>query len=122
MISPHPITSFFVYKGGALATMAYVEFQHKCKLAFDVCSEKRRFIKELEFKLPDCSQETQEALEQEDPLRHTALMDALQVLARNAGPNWIRIDMYDTKHYKPVLGEFMPFSSRGNGKSLYSCV
>ena len=71
---------------------------------------------------PPCSQETRDALELEDPSRQNALKDAVQILASNAGPNWIRVDMFDSKHYGPVLGEFSPFSTKGQGEPLNSCV
>jgi len=118
-----PDYKFFVYEGTVAEILWNVDRQHGCSDFFDVRSEKWSFMKDLKSNSkPPCSQETRDALELEDPSRQNALKDAVQILASSAGPNWIRVDMFDSKHYGPVLGEFTPFSSKGHGEPLESCV
>ena len=117
-----PDYKFFVYEEGVAEMVWHIDRQHKCGDFFHIRSEKWRFLKDLPSTYPHCSQETRDALELEDSSRHEALKDAVQILASNAGPNWIRIDMFDSKHYGPVLGEFTPFSTNGYGPPLTKCV
>jgi hypothetical protein len=122
-----PDHKFFVYEGGVPEIMLFYDRQHKCTNFFGVSSEKWRFLKDFDMMSnPHCPQEAYDAPELKDTStsRHKALKDAALILASNAGPNWIRVDLFDSKH-GPVLGEFTPFSSKGIGggpDSLYSCV
>ena len=99
----------------------------KCKNYYDVSSKGRkwRFPKAfVDPNSPHCSHAKQYKTIN-NPLetsRQGAMEDAVQALASNIGPNWIRIDMFDSKDHGPVLGEFTPSSTDGQASPLDGCV
>ena len=123
-----PDYKYFVYEGGVAEIVMFYDRQHKCTNFFGLSSEKWRYLKQFKMMSnPHCPQEAYDAPKLKDTSRsrRKALQDAALILARNAGPNWIRVDMFDSKQYGPVLGEFTPFSTNGIGAgpdSHYSCV
>lgn len=70
---------------------------------------------------PQCSPRKNRVSHYLGPPRQAALTEAVRVLASGLGPNWIRIDMFDSKH-GPVLGEFTPYSANGRRWGLVGCV
>ena len=120
-----PDYKFFSYEGAVLEILLYCDHNPGtyCEDSFDVNSENEwTFLKEIrDPKIPQCSpvNRKRNAL---DPSRQKAMKDAAHTLAKNAGPNWIRIDMYDSKDHGPVLGEFTPFSGGGVADPLDGCV
>ena len=57
-----------------------------------------------------------------DPGQKVAMTKAVRALASKLGPDWLRIDMFDSNR-GPVLGEFTPYSSRGNTRDpVDSCI
>lgn len=118
-----PDFKFFVYEGGVSEIMWQMDRNkgQKCRDSFDVVSSQKSLLKEVGgLSMPSCSQDTRNALD--DAPRQKAMEDAVQILASNAGPNWIRIDMFDSKDYGPVLGEFTPFSAEGFDQPRGSCI
>ena len=120
-----PDYKLFTYGGGRTEFMWYVDRNEelpkrpKCSSHFDNGSFK--FLKDVIGVYPTpCPIDIRKELEK-DYKRQKAMKDAVQILASNIGPNWMRIDMYDSSH-GPVLGEFSPFSTKGKGEPLQKCV
>ena len=124
-----PDYKFFTYGGGRTEMMWYIDRNEqlpkrpKCSTHFDISSNNRlRFLEDVIGVYPTpCPIDIRKELEEKDSTRQKALKDAVQILASNLGPNWMRIDMYDSSH-GPVLGEFTPFSAKGKGEPLQKCI
>ena len=121
-----PDYKFYTYGGGRTEMMWYIDRNEqlpkrpKCSTHFD-SNGSWRFLKGVIGVYPtpypiDIRKELEK-----DSTRQKAMKDAVQILASNLGPNWMRIDMYDSTH-GPVLGEFTPFSAKGKGEPLQKCI
>ena len=122
-----PDYKFFTYGGGRVEMMWYIDRNEelpkrpKCSSHFDN-NGSWRFLKDVIGVYPNpCPIDIRKELEEKDYTRQKAMKDAVQILADNLGPNWMRIDMYDSSH-GPVLGEFTPFSAKGKGEPLQKCI
>ena len=120
-----PDYKFFTYGGGRVELMWYIDrYEEECCSIFDVSSNNgMKFLKDvIHHQYPtSCPIDIRKELEEKDSTRQKAMKDAAQILASNIGPNWMRIDMYDSSH-GPVLGEFTPFSAKGHGEPLHKCI
>jgi hypothetical protein len=105
--------------------MWYIDrYEEECCSIFDVSSNNgMKFMKDvIHHQYPtSCPIDIRKELEEKDSTRQKAMKDAAQILASNIGPNWMRIDMYDSSH-GPVLGEFTPFNAKGKGEPLSKCI
>jgi hypothetical protein len=120
-----PDYKFFTYGGGRTEFMWYIDRnEEECCSIFDVSSNNgMKFLKDVvHHQYPtSCPIDIRKELEEKNFTRQNAMKDAAQILASNIGPNWMRIDMYDSSH-GPVLGEFTPFSAKGHGEPLHKCI
>ena len=121
-----PDYKFFVYGGGKSELLWYIDRNEepKCSNFFDVSSKNIHwvFLEDIigVYSRP-CPNDTRKAVENMSRQKRKVMEEAVQTLSEGMGPNWMRIDMYDSTH-GPVLGEFTPFSSNGHGEPLSKCI
>ena len=122
-----PDYKFFVYGGGKIELLWIIDRNMKpeCSNFFDLSLSNKNwsFLEDVIGGYPrPCSNDARKAILEDAPRQRRKLMeDAAQTLADSIGPNWMRIDMYDSTH-GPVLGEFTPFSGNGKGEPFFKCV